>query len=87
MASQIDNQQTTATRKRPRSRKSISHMPSSDTKAEAGNKENMTADLGSVGAVKRDSGSKPPAKKLRSKSIGPGGLDALNEGSGNRREV
>ncbi|KAI9712139.1 MAG: hypothetical protein M1812_006977 [Candelaria pacifica] len=54
---------------------------------EAGNKENMTVDLGSTKSGKRGSSSKPPAKKLRSKSIGPGGLDALNEDSGNRGEA
>lgn len=30
---------------------------------------------------------KQVAKKSRSKSIGPGGLDALKEGSGNKLEV
>ncbi|KAI9773487.1 MAG: hypothetical protein M1835_006155 [Candelina submexicana] len=84
MASKTDSQQTATSRKRPRSRKSISHMPSPDIMVGAGNKENGTADLGSTKPGKRDSSSTPPAKKLRSKSIGPGGLDALNEASGNR---
>lgn len=30
---------------------------------------------------------KQATKKSRSKSIGPGGLDALKEGSGNKQEV
>lgn len=63
---------------RPRSRKSIAHMPSYNIT----NKENVTIDSAVL----------PPtqilaSKKSRSKSIGPGGLDALKEGSGNRGEV
>lgn len=41
-------------------------------------KENATVDLGSTGAAKKSS---------RSKSMGPGGLDALKQASGNRRAV
>lgn len=42
-------------------------------------KENATIDVASsVGAGRR---------KTRSKSLGPGGLDALKQGSGNRRAV
>lgn len=42
-------------------------------------KENTTLDLlANIG---------PSRKKLRSKSIGPGGLDALKQGTGNRRAV
>lgn len=42
-------------------------------------KENATVDVGATLAASR--------KKSRSKSIGPGGLDALKQGSGNRRAV
>lgn len=42
-------------------------------------KENATIDVSSSAAAK--------AKKSRSKSMGPGGLDALKPGSGNRRAV
>ena len=41
-------------------------------------KENATVDLGSTGAAKKSS---------RSKSLGPGGLDALKQSTGNRRAV
>ncbi|KAI9816066.1 MAG: hypothetical protein M1827_002058 [Pycnora praestabilis] len=73
--------------KRPRSRKSIAHMPSPDTVFEAGNKENMTADIRAKGEINVNAvvGIKP-GKKSRSKSIGPGGLNELREGTGNRRE-
>ncbi|KAL8646830.1 MAG: hypothetical protein Q9226_006696, partial [Calogaya cf. arnoldii] len=63
---------------RPRSRKSIAHIPSSD----AGHKENTTVDSTTLGEA-----AKASQKKSRSKSIGPGGLDALKETTGNRREV
>lgn len=59
-----------------RQRKSIGgHLPSSKSM----DKENATVDLGSTLAANR--------KKSRSKSIGPGGLDVLKSGSGNRRAV
>lgn len=41
-------------------------------------KENATMDVGSLAANR---------KKSRSKSLGPGGLDALKQGNGNRRAV
>ncbi|KAI4225833.1 MAG: hypothetical protein L6R36_003630 [Xanthoria steineri] len=63
---------------RPRSRKSIAHMPSPDTV----NKENTTVDSATVVEA-----SKASHKKSRSKSIGPGGLDALKETTGNRRDA
>ncbi|KAI4273785.1 MAG: hypothetical protein L6R38_006247, partial [Xanthoria sp. 2 TBL-2021] len=63
---------------RPRSRKSIAHMPSPDTV----NKENTTFDSTTLAE-----GPKASHKKSRSKSIGPGGLDALKETTGNRRET
>jgi kinetochore protein Spc7/SPC105 len=62
-------------------RQLIAQMPSAD-------KENMTADIGAIGGVtKRAAFGERSSKKLRSKSIGPGGLDALKDGTGNRRKV
>lgn len=48
--------------------------------------ENMTADVGSLFSAKRGPIEKT-SRKLRSKSIGPGGLDALKDTTGNRRKV
>jgi kinetochore protein Spc7/SPC105 len=50
-------------------------------------KENVTAD---IGAVRGAYGAGKPTskdKKSRSKSLGPGGLDALQYSNGNRRKV
>ena len=59
-----------------RTRKSIgSHLQMKRTV----DKENATVDVASTLADNR--------KKSRSKSIGPGGLDTLKNGSGNRRIV
>ena len=63
-------------------RKSIAHTPSADI---IGNKENTTVDVGAIAGLSAQG--KQGAKKNRSKSIGPGGLDALKEGSGNKQEV
>ena len=63
-------------------RKSIAHTPSTDI---IGNKENTTVDVGAIGS--QSAQGKQGAKKGRSKSIGPGSLDALKEGSGNKQEV
>lgn len=65
-----------------RSRKSIAQMP---TVAVNNANENVTVSL----AVPLTSTARGNAavKKPRSKSIGPGGLDALKEDSGNRRQV
>lgn len=71
---------------RPRSRRSIAHVPSSKT-ASTLDKENATTD---ISALKPHRGNaKQPAKdkKSRSKSLGPGGLDALQDSNGNRRKV
>lgn len=65
--------------RRPKSRKSIASIPQTD-------QENMTADLGALSGKRNALGEKA-AKKSRSKSIGPGGLDALIDATGNRREV
>jgi len=78
MASPAETLPTT----RKRTRKSIAHLPSSE------NKENMTADIGDLAAGGKNAfttGGRP--KKSRSKSIGPGGLDALTVTAGNRRKV
>ncbi|PQE13516.1 Spc7 kinetochore protein [Rutstroemia sp. NJR-2017a WRK4] len=61
--------------RRPKSRKSLAEIP---------DQENMTAELGAL-TGKRATADKP-AKKSRSKSIGPGGLDALKDTAGNRRK-
>jgi len=66
---------------RPKSRKSLGHI----TLAQSMDQENMTADMGALGARKRAPIEK--TKKSRSKSIGPGGLDALKDTTGNRRKV
>ena len=67
---------------RPRSRKSIAHIPSA---AMMRNKENQTDIIANAPALV--SPSKLGTKKARSKSIGPGGLDALRNDSGNRQKV
>ena len=67
-----------APRVRP-SRKSIAHPPSADPR---GDKENATMDSAALSSLA--SQTKEKAKKSRSKSIGPGGLDALAEGNGNK---
>ena len=64
------------------SRKSIAHVPSITM---GGHKENATMDSAALSSIAAQS--KEQMKKTRSKSIGPGGLDALKEGSGNKGEV
>ncbi|KAL8937365.1 MAG: hypothetical protein Q9211_003727 [Gyalolechia sp. 1 TL-2023] len=68
----------TAKTQRPGTRKSIAHIPSS----EFPNKENATIDTTRLTTAVNGANKKP-----RSRSIGPGGLDALREGSGNRGEA
>lgn len=67
---------------RPKSRKSLGHTSS----AQNMDQENMTADVGTLIAGKRAPIEKA-GRKSRSKSIGPGGLDALKNTTGNRRKV
>ncbi|PBP27665.1 Spc7 kinetochore protein [Diplocarpon rosae] len=67
---------------RPKSRKSLAHIPSSASL----DQENMTADIGMLAGGKRPVSIVRPSKKSRSKSIGPGGLDALKDTTGNRRK-
>ena len=67
-----------ASQGRPRARKSIAHFPLQDPSVE---KENTEELLSNAGANVK------PAKKTRSKSFGPGGLDALKEDTGNAQKV
>ena len=62
-----------------RSRKSIAHFPTSDL---VFNKENTEHGTSSTGAVEKVAGKKP-----RSKSLGPGELDALMQDAGNKQKV
>ncbi|KAF7513821.1 hypothetical protein GJ744_007872 [Endocarpon pusillum] len=65
---------------RPKSRQSIAHLsPSKDHEYD---KENATADLGSI-RKRKLAVSNADRKKSRSKSLGPGGLEALKESAGN----
>jgi kinetochore protein Spc7/SPC105 len=49
--------------------------------------ENMTADIGALAGGKKAAQAGKSLKKSRSKSMGPGGLDALRDTAGNRRKV
>jgi kinetochore protein Spc7/SPC105 len=62
-----------------RTRKSIAHLPSPDVSFD---KENTEHGISSTSAL-----SKVAGKKGRSKSLGPGGLDALKADAGNRQPV
>ena len=68
-----------ADRTLPATRRTRKSLGSQAESRKAADKENATVDIGSTLAENR--------KKSRSKSIGPGGLDALKAGSGNRRVV
>jgi len=75
--------------KRPSSRKSIAYMPSPDLDTAISNKENndaRTLDAGELFAA-ASTGIESKQRKTRSKSLGPGGLDALREDAGNKRKV
>ena len=63
-------------------RKSLAHVPSADS---TGDKENLTVD--SVALTSLTAQVKQSSRKTRSKSIGPGGLDALKQSTGNKQEV
>ncbi|KAH8588704.1 hypothetical protein B0O99DRAFT_664913 [Bisporella sp. PMI_857] len=67
---------------RPKSRKSLGNIESTSVM----DQENATADIGTLAGRKRSMPIERPSKKSRSKSIGPGGLDALKDTSGNRRK-
>ncbi|KAI9891758.1 MAG: hypothetical protein M1814_002508 [Vezdaea aestivalis] len=75
--------ESSAAAPRLRSRKSIAAMPSSGNPAGFLDQENLTMDIGAASRAAKAVGS----KKQRSKSIGPGGLDALSEHAGNRQKV
>jgi kinetochore protein Spc7/SPC105 len=71
---------------RVRSRRSIAHVPRS--KMTSGlDKENATTDIGVVPPFGNNAKAATKDKKSRSKSLGPGGLDALQISNGNRRKV
>jgi kinetochore protein Spc7/SPC105 len=73
----------TARPSRPKSRQSIAYVPSNSAPDE---KENITADVSSMQRTK-SSAPQVDKKKSRSKSLGPGGLEALKESAGNSLEV
>ena len=60
---------------RPKSRQSIAHISS---------KANTTTD---IAALKRNADAKSKGKRVRGKSIGPGGLEALTETDANALKV
>lgn len=64
------------------SHKLMAQLPSPDVNNA---KENIT--LQSITSLKAIANDKQASRKPRSKSIGPGGLDALREDAGNRRQV
>lgn len=70
-----------------RSRRSFAQMPRSGSGSDI-DKENMTTNLRAVNEQSNLSlRATRPDKKMRSKSLGPGGLDALQHANGNRRKV
>ena len=62
-----------------RTRKSIAYLPSPDLTFDKENTEN--------GSAATRASAKPASRKPRSKSLGPGGLDALKEDAGNRQKA
>ncbi|EXJ65209.1 hypothetical protein A1O7_01550 [Cladophialophora yegresii CBS 114405] len=63
---------------RPKARQSIALMPST---REAASRDNATTDIAALKA--QDAEAKVAKRKQRGKSLGPGGLEALRESSGN----
>ena len=63
-------------------RKSLAHVPSTDV---SGDKENVGGSSAALSSLTAQG--KQASKKSRSKSLGPGGLDALKESTGNKQEV
>ncbi|OQU95765.1 hypothetical protein CLAIMM_01937 [Cladophialophora immunda] len=63
---------------RPKSRQSIAHLPSAKTSS---SRDNATTDIAALQA--RHTEAKTAKKKSRGKSLGPGGLEALKESTGN----
>ncbi|KAJ5774237.1 hypothetical protein N7457_009133 [Penicillium paradoxum] len=69
----------------PRSRRSIAHVPRSRMTSGL-DKENATTEIGAAQPFLNNTKSAMKDKKSRSKSLGPGGLDALQNSHGNRRQ-
>ncbi|KAL4746613.1 hypothetical protein BDW72DRAFT_30932 [Aspergillus terricola var. indicus] len=80
MASRGDSAEST----RVRSRRSIAHVPRS--RLTGGDKENATTDISASQPLASRRSTAGKEKKSRSKSLGPGGLDALQTSNGNRRK-
>lgn len=79
---------STMAAQRRQTRKSIAHLPSLDADLSIGDKENLGADFSESSQVlAAPSGTESKQRKLRSKSLGPGGIDALKEDAGNKRKV
>ncbi|EAS29299.3 chromosome segregation protein [Coccidioides immitis RS] len=71
---------------RPRSRRSIAPIPQTSIR-NGSDKENLATDANAAKQQRTALQTKAAKdKKLRSKSLGPGGLDALKDGHGNRRK-
>ncbi|EED16377.1 chromosome segregation protein Spc105, putative [Talaromyces stipitatus ATCC 10500] len=68
---------------RPRSRRSIAYVPKTGSTPD---QENATTDIGAMKGFTGEGRGATRDKKSRSKSLGPGGLDALQSLSGNRRK-
>ncbi|MCJ1285991.1 hypothetical protein MMC26_005333 [Xylographa opegraphella] len=62
-----------------RTRKSIAYLPSPDVTLDKENTED--------GATTNRASAKPASRKVRSRSLGPGGLDALKQDPGNRQKL
>ncbi|GKZ69139.1 hypothetical protein AnigIFM50267_004326 [Aspergillus niger] len=82
MASRSDS----AGSSRPRSRRSIAHVPRSQLTSTL-DKENATTNISSSQPIGERPKLSAKDKKSRSKSLGPGGLDALQDSNGNRRKI
>lgn len=77
-----------APQRRPRSRKSIAHLPSPNSiEGEPGQENRDPAGTANTGIRSASLKADAVTKKSRSKSLGPGMLDALSETSGNKRKV
>lgn len=68
---------------RPKSRQSLAHIPPTSAPNE---KENVTVDVSSTQRG-YTAAAQVEKKKSRSKSLGPGGLEALKESAGNAVKV
>ncbi|KAJ5834526.1 hypothetical protein N7447_000552 [Penicillium robsamsonii] len=69
----------------PRTRRSIAHVPRSRMTSGL-DKENATTEIGAAQPFSNNTKPAMKDKKSRSKSLGPGGLDALQNSNGNRRQ-